>query len=132
MQGDYAAARIVFGCGVPLVQLPCMGVVSEFRVSGPELEYHLRGKNRLCDYLVDNTTSEAISHGGLATWTRVIWDVTAVAWLLGGFMDDCIMRAPTPGYDGRYVFGGNRPLLKYVYSIYRDKLAADLFEKLAR
>jgi inosine-uridine nucleoside N-ribohydrolase len=32
---DIAAARIVFGCGVPLVQLPCMGVVSAFTVSGP-------------------------------------------------------------------------------------------------
>lgn len=132
MRGDYAAARIVFGCGVPVVQLPCMGVVSEFRVSGPELEYHLRGKNRLCDYLVDITTSEARSHGGLDAWTRVIWDVTAVAWLLGGFMDDCIMRAPLPGYDGHYVFSDGRHLMRYVYQICRDKLAADLFRKLAQ
>ncbi|MFR4375064.1 MAG: nucleoside hydrolase [Acutalibacteraceae bacterium] len=34
---DVAAARILFGCGVPLVQLPCMGVVSSFTVSEPEL-----------------------------------------------------------------------------------------------
>ena len=33
---DVAGARIVFGCGVPLVQLPCMGVVSAFTTSGPE------------------------------------------------------------------------------------------------
>ena len=31
---DVAGARIVFGCGVPLVQLPCMGVVSAFTTSG--------------------------------------------------------------------------------------------------
>ena len=30
---DVAGARIVFGCGVPLVQLPCMGVVSAFTTS---------------------------------------------------------------------------------------------------
>ena len=48
---DVAAARVVFGCGVPLVQLPCAGVVSSFRTTGPELEYWLRGKNKLCDYL---------------------------------------------------------------------------------
>ncbi len=132
MRGDYAAARVVMGCGVPLVQLPCMGVVSEFRVSGPELEYHLRGRNRLCDYLVDITTSEAKAHGGGAAWTRVIWDVTAVAWLLGGFTEDCIMRSPAPGYDGRYTFCGERPLQRYVYQIHRDELAADLFVKLAR
>ena len=33
---DVAGARIVFGCCVPLVQLPCMGVVSAFTTSGPE------------------------------------------------------------------------------------------------
>ncbi len=34
---DVAAARVIFGCGVPLVQLPCQGVVSEFRISKPSL-----------------------------------------------------------------------------------------------
>ena len=41
---DVAAARILFGCGVPLVQLPCMGVVSSFTVSEPELRQYLLGK----------------------------------------------------------------------------------------
>ena len=30
---DVAGARIVCGCGVPLVLLPCMGVVSELRTT---------------------------------------------------------------------------------------------------
>ena len=42
MMQDVAAARVVFDSGVPLVLLPCMGVVSSFSVSGPELEYWLR------------------------------------------------------------------------------------------
>ena len=49
---DVAGARVVFGCGCPLVQLPCMGVVSSFYVTGPELRTWLSGKNALCDYLV--------------------------------------------------------------------------------
>lgn len=48
---DVAGARVVFGCGCPLVQLPCMGVVSSFYVTGPELRTWLSGKNALCDYL---------------------------------------------------------------------------------
>lgn len=129
---DVAGARIVFGCGVPLVQLPCMGVVSAFATSGPELEYHLRGKNKLCDYLVDVTTAEALETGGCATWTRAIWDVTAVAWLLDGdFMNDRLEHSPIPEYDDQYSFNKNRHLYKYVYHINRDKLFADLFEKLA-
>ena len=44
---DVAAARIIFGSGVPLVQLPCMGVVSSFATTGPELTHWLKGKNAL-------------------------------------------------------------------------------------
>lgn len=133
LRQDVAGARVVFGCGVPLVQLPCMGVVSAFTTSGPELEYHLRGKNKLCDYLIDVTTEEAkICYGG-ETWTRPIWDVTAVAWLLDGdFEEDCLIHSPIPEYDDRYAFDHNRHLIKYVYYIKRDNLFADLFEKLKK
>lgn len=130
---DVAGARIVFGCGVPLVQLPCMGVVSSFTTSGPELEYHLRGKNKLCDYLIDVTTEEAIKCYGGSTWTRPIWDVTAVAWLLDGdFEEDCLIHSPIPEYDDRYAFDNGRHFIKYVYHIKRDNLFADLFEKLIK
>lgn len=133
MYQDVAGARIVFGCGVPLVQLPCMGVVSGFAISGPELEYHLRGKNKLCDYLVDYTTSEALRCGGRKTWTRVIWDVTAVGWLLGEeFMEDVLIHSPIPQYDHHYSFNDHRHFIKYVYHINRDRLFEDLFTKLAR
>ena len=130
---DVAGARIVFGCGVPLVQLPCMGVVSAFTTSGPELEYHLGGKNKLCDYLVNVTTTEAAACNGGPVWTRPIWDVTAVAWLLDGdFEEDCLIHSPIPEYDNRYAFDNNRHFIKYVYHIKRDKLFADLFAKLSR
>ena len=130
---DVAGARIVFGCGVPFVQLPCMGVVSAFTTSGPELEYHLRGKNKLCDYLVNVTTTEAAACNGGPVWTRPIWDVTAVAWLLDGdFEEDCLIHSPIPEYDNRYAFDNNRHFIKYVYHIKRDKLFADLFAKLSR
>ena len=130
---DVAGARVVFGCGVPLVQLPCMGVVSAFTTSGPELEHHLRGKNRLCDYLIDVTAKEAVECGGGPAWTRPIWDVTAVAWLLDGdFMLDRLEHSPVPEYDDRYAFDKSRHLYRYVYHIKRDNLFADLFEKLAQ
>lgn len=129
---DIAAARIVFGCGVPLVQLPCMGVVSAFTTSGPELEHHLRGKNALCDYLVDVTAQAAEESYGRDVWTRPIWDVTAVAWLLDGdFEEDCLMASPIPEYDDQWAFSANRHLIRYVYHIHRDPLFEDLFKKLS-
>jgi len=132
MYQDVAAARVIFGCGAALVHLPCMGVVSEFITSGPELEYWLRGKNTLCDYLVDYTAKSAIKDGGLPTWTRVIWDVTTVGWLLdGNFMEDYLCPSPIPQYDNRYSFDPTRHFIRYVYHIHRDKLFEALFNKLA-
>ncbi|MGN6714947.1 nucleoside hydrolase [Anaerocolumna jejuensis] len=130
---DIAAARVVFGCGVPLVQLPCAGVVSSFRTTGPELEYWLKGKNRLCNYLVETTVQEAEKMEESSCWSRAIWDVTAVAWLLDGdFMLDRIEYSPIPEYDHHYAFDKTRHIIRYVYSINRDKLFEHLFRTLAK
>ena len=128
---DVAAARVVFGCGVPLVQLPCMGVVSAFTISGPELEYYLKGKNKLCDYLAGVTIKEAADHDAEKVWTRVIWDVTAVAWLIdNSFMEDYLIHSPIPEYSGRYAEDNGRHFSRYVYHINRDKVFTDLVKKL--
>ena len=130
---DVASGRVIFNSGAALVQLPCMGVVSSFTTSGPELEHWLRGKNDLCNYLVDYTTKSAIHDGGLPNWTRVIWDVTAVGWLLDGdFMSDMLEHAPIPQYDHHFSFDPNRHFYRYVYHINRDKLFLELFTKLAK
>lgn len=130
---DVAAARIIFGCGVPLVQLPCAGVVSAFTVSGPELAYHLKGRNALCDYLASYTIQEAEKASPYSTWTRAIWDVTAVGWLLDGpFMEDKLIHSPIPEYDDRYAFDDRRHFIRYVYHINRDALMEDLFAKLRK
>ncbi len=130
---DVAAARVVFGSKVPLVQIPCMGVASTFRVSGPELEHYLKGKNPLCDYLVQVTQTQALQDGGNATWSRPIWDVTAVAWLTGeSFEKDHLAASPVPEYDHRYAFDPTRHLMKCVYEIRRDLLLEDLVKKLTQ
>ena len=129
---DVAAARVVFGCGAALVQLPCQGVVSAFTTCAGELEMFLRGKNELCDYLVDIAENEG-SQSPYRTWTRVIWDVTAVAWLLDGdFMLDKLVPSPIPQYDNHYSFDSNRHFIRYVYQINRDALYEDLFQKLTQ
>ena len=132
MAQDVAAARVIFNSGAAIVQLPCMGVVSAFTASGPELEHWLKGKNEVCDYLVNHTTKSALRDGGLPNWTRVIWDVTAVGWLLDGdFMKDRLEHIPIPQYDHHYSFDHNRHFYRYVYHIHRDKLFGELFKKLS-
>ena len=131
---DVAAARVVFSSGAPLVLLPCMGVVSAFTATGPELEYWLKGKNALCDYLVGNTIGEAEKYAGGRVWSRVIWDVTAVGWLLNDhnrFMLSRLVPTPVPGYDHHYSADPSRPLCRMVYHIHRDALFADLIRHIA-
>ena len=130
---DVAAARVVYDSGIPYVQLPCMGVVSAFAISGPELEYWLRGKNALCDYLADHTIEAANRYAKGRVWSRVIWDVTAVAWLLndnGRFMISKEIPTPIPEYDNSLTIDRDRPPMTYVWHIHRDSLMQDLFEKL--
>ena len=132
---DVAAARVVFGSGAPLVILPCMGVVSAFTASGPELDYWLKGKNPLCDYLVRHTTEAAEEYARGKVWSRVIWDVTTIGWLLndrGDKMLDKLVPTPIPEYDDHYSFDPRRPLCRMVYHINRDALMGDLFSHLTK
>ena len=127
---DVAAARVVFGSGAPLVMLPCCGVVSSFTTTGPELDYWLRGKNDLSNYLVQHTVDEVNTYAKGRVWSRVIWDVTTIGWLLNDdnrFMDDKLIPTPIPEYDHHWAIDPTRPLCKYVYHIKRDPLMADLF-----
>ena len=129
---DVAAARIIFECGAALVQLPCSGVVSEVTTTGPELDAYLKGKNRFCDYLVSTTKTEGRRCSNELAWSRVIWDITTVAWLLDErFMEDYLMPSPIPEYDGHYSVDPKRHLMRYVYHVNRDKVFSDLFTKLA-
>lgn len=135
MHQDIAAARIVFGCGVPLIQLPCVGVVDCASTSQFELQHWIQGKSKLCDYLYENTVEAAEIHKKGKPWTRVIWDIAAVAWLLdeeGTFMKSKLIHSPIPEYDFHYAYDENRHLIRSVYQIKRDVLFEDLFQKLTQ
>lgn len=133
MRQDIAAIRTVIKSGVPFVQLPCKGVVSEFTLSRPELEAWIKGKNALCDYLADITIEHKEKSTKSKFWSKVIWDVTAVGWLLNDddkFMLSRVIPAPMPTYDKRYLIDDNEQLIRYVYFINKDALLEDLIKKL--
>ena len=132
MHQDVAAARVLFGCGAPLVQLPCQGVVSDLKSTEPELRYWLEKKNPLADYLMNNTIEYQKARAGSA-WSKVIWDVSAVAWLMNEknqMMASRIIPSPIPQYDFHYSFDFNRHPIRYVYRVNRDAIFTDLFKKL--
>ena len=119
---DIAAARVVFKSEAPLVQLPCQGVVSGFATTKPELKEWLIGRNDLSTYLAENTIQEAESYAAGKPWSRVIWDVTAIGWLLnddGRFLLEKLIPTPIPEYDHHYAQDCRRPLCKYIYYVSR-------------
>ncbi len=126
---DVMSARVVFDSGVPLIQIPCAGMCTEFVTTIPELEYYLRGKNELCDYLVDIVRSYTKKPYG---WSKVVWDVTAVAVLVRpeAFRYSIIPR-PYVTMEGRYAFNTEREQYIYVNKLSRDPVYADLFTKLS-
>ena len=135
MMQDVSAARVVMEREVPLVLVPCDGVVSTFSISVPELKYWLEGANSLCDYLIDIVTAMENRCAKGKVWAKPVWDVTAVAWLLNDqqqFMLEKTVPAPIPQYNHSYAFSEDRRPIKYVWYIRRNELFTDLFNKLKK
>ena len=136
MRQDVAAARVIYNSGIPYVQLPCFGVVSNFTISKEELERWFMGKNPLADYLAKNSIAEAESYASGRNWTRVIWDVTAVAWLFNDsdkFMCSRILdKAYLPEYNNKYESVPTGYPMRYVYYIKRDSLMNDLINRVTK
>ncbi len=133
MAQDIAAARVVMKSGAAFVQLPCVGVVSSFTVSEWELEHWLRGTSPIGDYLCENTVRYMKERTPHKAWTKCIWDVTAVAWLLNDndrFMTSSLEKTALPTYDHAYSYDVRAPFMRYVYHIHRDALMDDLVDKL--
>ena len=63
----------------------------------------------------------------------MIWDVTAVAWLLdeeGEMLYDRVTPRPVPEYDNLWGEDPRMPLCRYVYYIRRDLLLRDMISRL--
>ena len=126
---DVLSAQVVFDCGIPMVQVPCNGVCTEFVTTVPELEYYLRGKNELCNYLVGIVAAYTKKP---YAWSKIVWDVTAVAVLTKPEALSMV-EIPTPilTSECRYAYDLARHHYIYVRKIKRDPIYGDLFKKLS-
>jgi purine nucleosidase len=127
---DVKAARVVLNSGVPMVIMPCRPVVSHFHTTLPELEYYLKGKNELSDYLY-NIVAEYSR--GQEAWSKVIWDVTAVAWLVNpAWIQTNLVHSPLLTDQVTYSVDQSRHFMRMATSVNRDAIFRDLFKKLTR
>ena len=131
---DVASGRVVVQSGVPLVLMPAQGGTSHLVTTKPELVYWLKDRNPLCDFLLENTVTycEDESKGRVPrTWSKVIWDIAAIAWLLDGdFVSDRIITAPLFTYDHHSSDDPDGLPIRYVYQLFREPIYEDLFTKL--
>lgn len=125
---DKDAANVILDSGVPFVQYPCMGVVSQFTTTVPEMEHYLKGHNDISDYLLEIFKDYHKDH---FAWSKVLWDMTAIAYLIdGNWTPSQLVHAPRVTSFDTYSFDKNRHLIRMVYHIRRDAIFGDFFKKL--
>jgi purine nucleosidase len=127
---DLHAARTLLDSPVPLVLLPCHPVTSHLIVTVPELEKHLAPHSKLGAYLTDIVRHYGNNSPG---WSKVIWDISASAWLINpGWM--MTREEPSPLLLDDVTWGdraGRRPI-QIAHGLNRDAIFADFYAKAAR
>lgn len=130
LKQDVLAAQVVLNSGVPFVIMPCQPVVSHFHTTIPELEHYLKGKNKLSDYLYNIVVEYS---GGRDAWSKVIWDVTAVAWLVdSSWIPTNLVHSPVLTDQVTYSVDHSRHFMRMATSLNRDAIFRDLFQKLTK
>jgi len=130
LKQDVMAARLVFDCGVPLVQIPCTGVASHLMTTLPEIERFVEGKGTIGDYLAD--TFKACSSDHFA-FSRPLSDISAMAYLVNdSWVPTEFVPSPIVTDQLTWSFDRRRHFIRSAYFVKRDPIFRDLFEKLER
>jgi inosine-uridine nucleoside N-ribohydrolase len=126
---DLHASRVAMDGRVPLVRLPCAGIVDHLHTTLPEIMHHCRGRGAIGDYLAD---IYADFYPGYAR-SKVIWDIAAVAWLVNPAWVPTVLRhSPIPEDSLRWSFDDRRPIIREAVEVNRDAILGDLFRKLEK
>ena len=126
---DIEAVKTVFESKVKLTVIPCKNVASNLRTSIYELNYYLKDKSELCNYLIDRFYND--SYHGIQE-RRVIWDISVIAYLINrNWFKEEMISCPTINDDTTYSKTQDRHKITIVNDLDADKIYADLFKKLS-
>lgn len=139
---DVKASRLMFDCGVPLVQIPCYGVASHLLTTKAELEVSIKGRNAISDFLYERFCAYSQDH---FAWGKEIWDISTVAYLLNEqWIPTRVVPSPKligelslelkPHFKvtGNLVFeqSPGRHAMREAWFLHRNPIFRDLFTKL--
>ncbi len=128
LKQDVPAAQVVFDSGVPLVLLPCVNVAEHLRTTLAEVERYVKGRGTIGDYL---TQTFAECHRDHFAYSRVIWDLAPLAWLINAdWVKSTLIPSPRPTPSFTWERKPHRHLIREAITIHRDAVFADLFRKL--
>ncbi len=125
---DVNAVRIVFDSKVKLTIIPCKNVASNLRTSIYELNFYLKDKNELCNYLIDRFYNDGY-HG--IQERRVIWDISVIAYMINkNWFTSQEISCPKIKDDTSYELTTDHHKVTIINYIDVDKVYNDLFRKL--
>lgn len=141
LAGDLVASQMLFDSGVPLVQVPCINVAQKLRTTVAELKQHIGEKNAVSDFLIERYAAyeqhetpwkQNQNAGRAIAYSKEIWDVANVAWLIDPSWVPSELR-PSPILNDQKTWSHNpsRHLIRQCNDLNRDAVFGDLFTKLA-
>lgn len=130
LQQDVLASQVLFDSGVPLIQLPTISVTSHLLTTVPEVETYLAGKGEIGDYLVQIFKDYHQDH---YAWSKVIWDISAVAYLIDpSWFETEVRSTPILTDELTYRFDDTRPPYRVATYVHRDPVYKDMFRKIEK
>jgi inosine-uridine nucleoside N-ribohydrolase len=128
LKQDVGGAQVLFDCGVPVVLVPAMGVTSHLHSTVPEIERHIEPKGAIGAFLAMRFKEYSDDHVG---WSKPIWDMAAVAWLLDPeWTPSYLIPTPILTDDITWQSDPTRHTMRYVRHVDRDAILKDFIRKL--
>jgi inosine-uridine nucleoside N-ribohydrolase len=128
LKQDIGGAQVLFDCGVPVVLVPAMGVTSHLHSTVPEIERHIEPKGAIGAFLAMRFKEYSDDHVG---WSKPIWDMAAVAWLLDPeWTPSYLIPTPILTDDITWQSDPTRHTMRYVRHVDRDAILKDFIRKL--
>lgn len=125
---DIGGVQVLFDSGVPLVILPCQGVVSHLHSTVPEIERYVEPFGDIGKFLAMRFKAYEADHAG---WSKEIWDMAVVGWMLDADWAPSVL-VPTPILTDNmtYSVDRSRHVMRYVTMVNRNPIFQDFIGKL--
>lgn len=132
---DVEGVREVFNSGAEIVVIPCKNVASQLTSTIFEIEYYLKGRGEIGDYLCEifANCKKAFEKSPFDKigQTKTIWDISAIAYLINkDWFTTEEIDCPQVLDDTSYKFIKNNHKITFVQNLNRHMIYQDFFIKM--